>query len=138
MELKEYDVISSGTCAAEALLIRSPLSFWGGVDIKTGRIIDVYHQDYDACMSGKILCFPYDRGSCSGSGVMLEMMRLGTAPAGILCIEAEPVLALAPLIGKKLYGRELPIRTISEEEYKKIPCSGCRISFMEDSILISK
>lgn len=138
MKLNEFDVISPGNCSAGAVVSDVPISFWGGVEVKTGRVIDVHHPLYGQTLSGKILCIPCDRGSCSGSGVMLEMIRLGTAPAGLLCIEAEPVLALAPMIGDRLYGRQLPIRTISGESYKKIPCGECRISFTEDSIIIEQ
>ena len=137
MKLTAFLVISPGTCRADAAYCSEPLSFWGGVDVKTGRIIDVHHSSCGMDLEGRVLCIPQDRGSCSGSGVMLEMIRLGTAPAGILCIEAEPVLALAPMIGERLYGWKLPIRTVSEEDYKKIS-SACWITFAEDAILIDE
>ena len=136
MRLEEFKVISPGNCSADAAVCGMPLSFWGGVDTGTGKIIDVHHTDCGTCISGKVLCIPYDRGSCSGSGVMLEMIRLGTAPVAILCIEAEPVLALAPMIGKRLYDRTVPIRTIDKEAYEKIPRSGGRITFTDDAVII--
>ena len=138
MKLDRYEVMTPGTCTAEAVICSKPLSFWGGVDTTTGRIIDVHHPECGTCISQKVLALPYDRGSCSGSGVMLEMLRLGTAPAGILCVEAEPVLALAPMIGEQLYGRGMPIRTVTETDFQKIPGGRCGISFTEEAIIIDE
>lgn len=136
MIIKDYGVIVPGTARAEALASNIPLSFWGGVNVETGIIQDVHHDLCNENMSGKVLCIPYDRGSCSGSGMIFEMIRKGSNPAAILCIEAEAVLALGPVIGKKVYGRNLPIRTVSKEELSRIK-TGDTISFEEDSIVIN-
>ena len=135
MIIKDYSVIAPGTAEAEALASVMPLSFWGGVDINTGVIQDVHHDLCGENTSGKVLCFSRERGSCSGSGVLFEMIRQGTNPAAILCIEAEAVLALAPIIGERVYGRNMPIRTVSEEVLRSVR-TGDRITFTEDSIII--
>ena len=41
---------------------------------------------------------PTTRGSCSGSGVMLELMLNGNAPAALIFSEAEDVATLGALI----------------------------------------
>lgn len=101
-----------GNVTAQALVSAKPLSFWGGVEPSTGMIKDVHHDLCGENLTGKVLCIPFDRGSCSGSGVLFEMIRQETAPAAILCIGAEAVLALGPVIGQKIYDRNVPIRTI--------------------------
>lgn len=135
MIITEYRVIVEGLADAEALVSDTSLSFWGGVNAATGMIRDVHHNLYGQNLKGKILCIPYDRGSCSSSGVMLETIRQGTNPAGILCIEAEAVLALGPIIGEKMYQRGIAMRTVPEEIFEKIP-ENCRIRFTEDAIII--
>ncbi len=135
MRIPEYKAVTEGTVRAEALVTDTPLSFWGGVDVKTGRVTDVHHPLCGACVTGKVLCMPFDRGSCSGSGVMLEMIRCGTAPAGLLCIEAEPVLALAPLIGALLYNKGLPVRTVDRAFFERIPAE-CTVIFEEGSVAV--
>lgn len=135
MRITEYTTIVEGCADAQALVSDTSLSFWGGVNAATGMIQDVHHNLNGQNLKGKILCVPYDRGSCSSSGVMLEMIRQGTNPAGILCIEAEPVLALGPIIGEKVYKRGIAMRTVSEEIFKSIP-ENCRIRFVEDAIII--
>ena len=80
MKILDYQVIVKGCPAAEALASPTPLSFWGGVNAASGMIQDVHHSLCGESIRNKILCVPYDRGSCSSSGVMLEMIRQGTNP----------------------------------------------------------
>jgi predicted aconitase with swiveling domain len=136
MIIKDFEVMVPGTVTAEALASNTPLSFWGGVNVETGEIQDVHHDLCSENMAGKVLCIPYDRGSCSGSGMIFEMIRQGSNPAAILCIEAEAVLALGPVIGRKVYGRSMPIRTVSAEVLSQIH-TGDMITFEEDSIRIN-
>ena len=112
--------IVSGNASGKALVSGDSLSFWGGVDAHTGRVIDARHDRYGECMSGKVLCIPRGRGSCSSSGIMLEMIRAKTAPAALIGIDIEPVLSLGSVIGSEVYGRCIPIYTVSEEDYAKI------------------
>ena len=135
MKIVDFKVISEGNLSAEALASKTPLSFWGGVDVATGIIQDVHHDLCGKNLTGKVLCIPYDRGSCSGSGVIFEMIRQGTNPAGLLCIEAEAVLALGPVIGERVYKRGMPIRTVPEEILTQIK-SGDTILFTDDAIII--
>ncbi len=134
MKITEFETLVSGNISGDALISSTPLSFWGGVKADTGDIIDIHHELVDTNITGKVLCIPFDRGSCSGSGVMLEMLRLGTHPAALLCVYAEPVLALGSLIGQKMYGRSVAIRTISRELFEKLPGRAC-ITFTDDAIL---
>lgn len=137
MRITDYVEIVEGLADAQALVSDTALSFWGGVNAATGMIQDIHHDLKGENLKGKILCIPYDRGSCSSSGVMLEMIRQGTNPAGILCIEAEAVLALGPVIGEKMYHRGIGMRTVSEEVFACIP-KNCKIRFAEDAIIIDE
>ena len=135
MIIRDFQVIAPGTASGEALASMTPLSFWGGVDVATGDIQDVHHDLCGRNTAGKVLCIPYDRGSCSGSGILFEMIRQGVSPAAILCVEAEAVLALASIIGRHVYKRGMPIRTVPEEVIRAIR-TGDRITLTEDAIFI--
>ena len=137
MIIRDYKVIAPGTVDAEALASKVPLSFWGGADVSTGIIQDVHSDLCGKNSLGKVLCIPYERGSCSGSGVVFEMIRQGTNPAAILCSEAEAIMALGPIIGKRVYNREMPIRTVPSDVLNQIN-TGDRIVFTEDSILVNE
>ena len=76
----------------EVLACKEGLSFWGGVDPDTGVIIDAHHPDFGATLAGRIVLMPTSRGSCSGSGVLLQLARSGSAPAALVFREDEEIL----------------------------------------------
>jgi predicted aconitase with swiveling domain len=39
---------------AEALVLTAPISFWGGVNPKTGRIADVRHPQHGIAITGSV------------------------------------------------------------------------------------
>lgn len=98
-----------GTAEAEALVLAEPISFWGGIDAVSGRVIDRFHPDLGACISGRILVMPGGRGSSSASSILAEGLRLGTAPAGIVLAEPDPILTVGALVAQELYGLSCPI-----------------------------
>ena len=105
-----------GTARGIALVTDTPLSFWGGVDPHDGRIIDKRHPLQGEVLSGRILVLPSGRGSCSASGVLLESISNGTAPAGIIVSEVDPIIGLGAILGDELLGRTVPVVLISAEE----------------------
>jgi len=120
VEWYESKVIVGGKSEGEVLFSEIPLSFWGGVNVSDGYIMDVRHDLHGQCIKDKVLCIPYDKGSCSGSGIMLEMIRRKTAPLAILCVEAEPVLSLGSVMGYRIYQRGVVIHTVTDEIYQKL------------------
>jgi hypothetical protein len=98
-----------GTAEGRALVLDEPLSFWGGVDPETGDITDVRHPQHGASVTGRILVMPSGRGSSSSSSVLAESIRAGTAPAAIVLGEADPILALAAIVARELYGKTTPV-----------------------------
>ena len=82
-------VLIDGAARGRVLRLLQPISFWGGVDPKTGKIIDSHHTNHGAALAGKIVLMPSSRGSCSGSGVLLELARNNLAPVAIVFFEAE-------------------------------------------------
>ena len=62
--------ISKGTAEGELLKTDTPISFLGGVDPRTGNIIDANHPLAGQNITGKVLAFPYGKGSTVGSYVL--------------------------------------------------------------------
>jgi predicted aconitase with swiveling domain len=123
-----------GKARGQSICSNIPISFWGGIDAHNGKIVDIHHDLCGQCITGKILFIPGGRGSCSGSGIMLEMIRARTAPAAIISIEAEPIIAIGSVIGRELYGRVVPLYTINSQDYKTI-ISGTIISLEKDGTI---
>ena len=103
---------------AEGLVFATtPLSFWGGVDPVTGRVVDRSHPAVGRSIAGTILVIPAGRGSSSSSTVLAEAIRLGTAPAAIVCSEPDPILVIGGLVAERLYQRTCPIVVLSAPDH---------------------
>ena len=92
--LKGRPVIA-GSAAGEALVSAEPISFWGGIDPADGRIIDRRHERCGQNVAGRVFVFPHGRGSSTASAILLESIRRGTAPAAIVNLRTEAILASA-------------------------------------------
>ena len=109
--------ILSGTASGPIIAAGEALSFWGGVDPATGRVIDVHHPLHGRTITGGILMMPSSRGSCTGSGVLLDLALTGRAPAALVFSEAEDVLTLGALIAAEMFGKELPVLRLSHDAF---------------------
>src|SRR5271155_1711978 len=105
---------------AELLVSDQPLSFWGGYDYETGEIIDRRHPLSGHIAAGKVLAIPYTIGSSTTAQVLLEAIRAGKAPAAIVTRRLDMYLALAALVAQELYGRTIPVVTVSESEFAEL------------------
>ncbi len=90
--------ISKGTGTGELLVTDVPISFLGGVDPQTGIIIDTHHPLSGQSVAGKVLAFPYGKGSTVGSYVMYGLKRNNVAPAAIINTECETIIAIGAII----------------------------------------
>jgi len=108
-------IISRGVAEGEALTTREPLSFLGGIDPETGKVIEKGHELEGTSVEGKILIFPQGKGSTVGSYVLYQLKKNGTAPRGILNVDAEEVVALGAIIS------EIPMMDRLEGELLTIP-----------------
>ncbi|MBN8534501.1 MAG: DUF126 domain-containing protein [Rhizobiales bacterium] len=87
--------------------LSAPLSFWGGVDPATGRIIQVRHPECGQIISDVILALPGTIGSSSSSAVLLELIRLRIAPKALLLHEPDAILLIGCVVGREM-GWEAP------------------------------
>jgi len=92
--------ISGGLGEGPLLVSPVPLSFLSGVDPASGIIVEKGHPLQGECIAGKVLAFPYGKGSTVGSYVLYALSRNGHAPAAIVNTEAEPIIATGAIIGE--------------------------------------
>lgn len=92
-----------------AVILDEPLSFWGGFDASTGRIIDVHHPQHGASLTGRVVVMPGGRGSSSSASVLAEAVRAGTAPAALILGEPDLIVAVGAVVANELYGVNLPV-----------------------------
>lgn len=124
MQPKEFkmqgQVLVAGRAAGTALVLPEPLSLWGGLDPDSGEIIDRRHPNSGAIVTGKVLVLPAGRGSSSASSVLLEAVRMGTAPAAIITMERDAILALGAAVSSVLYQKAPPTLVLAADEYQRI------------------
>ncbi|MBB1489990.1 MULTISPECIES: aconitase X [unclassified Paracoccus (in: a-proteobacteria)] len=112
--------ILPGLVEGPVLAMAEGLSFWGGVDPQTARVIDAHHPAHGQALAGAVVMMPTSRGSCSGSGVMLDLMLNSRAPAALVFSEAEDILTLGALIGAEMFGRAVPVLRVSPEDFARL------------------
>jgi hypothetical protein len=127
--------ILSGTAEGDILAATEPLSFWGGVDPATGQVIDVLHPLAGQNMAGRILVMPGTRGSCTGSGVLLDMALNGKAPAALVFAEPEDVVTLGAMIAAEMFGRALPVLRLTPGAHARL--AGAKAARITETTLVA-
>lgn len=109
-----------GIGKGKVLKTSQSISFWGGVDPATGLINDPRHELFNQSVAGRVLVFPFGKGSSTGSLIMLELARINKAPAAIVNVRTEPILATGPIVCKHFYGKEIPIICLDEKSFQML------------------
>lgn len=90
--------ISPGAASGEALATTMGISFYGGVDPETGRVVEKGHELEGQSVAGRVLVFPTGKGSTVGSYTLYRLKKAGLAPAAVVNAEAEPITAVGCII----------------------------------------
>ena len=112
--------VLGGTAQGPTLSMTEGISFWGGVDPVAARVIDEHHPAFGAELDGRVVMMPTSRGSCSGSGVILDMLLNGCAPAALIFSEPEDVATLGALIGAELFGKPMPVLRVDRADLDRL------------------
>lgn len=125
--------ILAGAAEGKVIATTEALSFWGGVDPATGKVIDVHHPLHGVCLTGGVLFMPTSRGSCTGSGVLLDLILTGRAPAALVFCEAEDVLTLGALVAAEMFDRALPVVRLDADNFARFS-RAVHVSINENAI----
>lgn len=101
--------IVAGTVSAPVLALDAPISFWGGIDNLTGRIIDRNHPQAGEETTGCCLVVPAMRGSGGTPGSLAMLIKLSKSPAGIVIGYPDINVITGAMVAEKLYGKVCPI-----------------------------
>ena len=124
-------ILHAGTAEAPILRLDAPLSFWGGFEPLTGEIVDAHHPQRGVNLAGKVVLMAASRGSGTAPGALAESIRRGTGPAALVMIEPDVNLAIGAEVAATLYGRAMPVLTVSPEDFAII-ASWPATSIVED------
>jgi predicted aconitase with swiveling domain len=101
-------LLAGPATTAAALALTAPISFWGGVDPKTGLIADARHPQFGQSIAGRALLVPSTVGSSSAAAILLELVHAGLAPAAVILHEPDAILLLGLIVAKEM-GWNAPI-----------------------------
>jgi predicted aconitase with swiveling domain len=104
--------ISPGNATGEALVTSMGISFYGGVDPETGCVVEKGHPLEGRSIAHKILVFPTGKGSTVGSYTLYRLKKAGLAPAAIVNLEAETIIAVGCIISDIPCVDQVPIEQL--------------------------
>ncbi|MCP8940442.1 DUF126 domain-containing protein [Alsobacter sp. SYSU M60028] len=115
------EILLPGAGEGDVLALTHPISFWGGVDPRTGNIIDARHPQRGECVAGRVLALPGTIGSSSASAVLLELVHAGKAPAAILMTEPDAILLLGLVVAREMGWATPPALRMPLEAQRALP-----------------
>ncbi len=115
--------IIGGLAEGEAVVSQQPVSFLGGVNPDKGTVVERGHDAEGQCITGKIFVFPHGKGSTGGPYIIYSLAKRKTGPAGMINVEAEPIIAVGAAMGNIPMVDRLnknPLKVIATGDYVKI------------------
>jgi len=109
--------IYPGKAEGEAIISKEPIGFYGGIDMKTGIVIEKGHELEGKCVKDKILVFPYGKGSTVGSYVIYGLKKNGVAPRAIINKETETIVATGAILAGIVCVDGIDIERIKDGDY---------------------
>jgi predicted aconitase with swiveling domain len=105
----------------EGRVLKLPsLSLWGGVDPFTGKLTDPALPHSGESVKGRVLMVAEPIGSSSSSAVLLELLRSGNAPVGIVLGREDAIVGLGVLVAREMGWATIPIAVLAPSEQEKI------------------
>jgi predicted aconitase with swiveling domain len=107
--------ISPGLAEGVAIVSRDPIVFNLGIDAESGVIVEKGHDLEGQSTQGKILVFPYGKGSTGGAWTIFRMGVRKSGPLAMVCQNSEILTTIGSILG------DLPVvDSFSPEQLFKI------------------
>ena len=115
--------VVGGVAEGEALVTKDRISGWGGIDPRTGTVIETRHELRGKSFAGKVLVFPGAKGS-SGWSSQFHVARLaGKAPLAMVFNEMTTKIALGAVVTHAPSVTDLdqdPLKVIATGDWVKV------------------
>jgi len=112
-----------GRAEGEALVSKQPISFVGGVDPDTGVVIEKGHELEGQSIKGRVLIFPFGKGTTYNPFAIFAMKKRETAPAAIINVKTEEIVLTGAILAQIPFIDRLdqnPLRVIESGDYVKV------------------
>ena len=116
MSTGRLEPLVAGSLHAPILNLGAPISFWGGIDNLSGRVIDRNHPQCGAETHGTCLIVPMIRGSGGTPGNLAMLIKRDRAPAGIVLGYPDINVTTGVVVAEHLYAKRCPLFLATENE----------------------
>jgi uncharacterized protein len=123
-----------GEASGPVFVLSQPLSFWGGFDATSGRIIDRSHPQVGARLSAHVLLMKAGRGSSSGSSVLAEAIRLRTAPCAIVLLARDAIVTVGAIVAAELYRSSCPVVLARDSDWPALAAVSRLVIIASDKV----
>jgi predicted aconitase with swiveling domain len=131
----QADVLIAGNAQGPTLVLEESLSFWGGFDSQTGKIIDTHHPQYGETVRDRVLFIPSSRGSAGTPGGIAETLRNGSGPCAFVLGKRDVNISVGVLVANRLYDLQVPVIEIPLHDFELFS-SGDEVHIRLDGRLI--
>lgn len=108
MSMKGKGLIA-GNVQAKALVSQRAFTFAHGVDPSSGNVTDVRSDIRGSNVKGKVLFYPFGKGSTTASSWFLETVRLGNHPSAIVTEGVDLSAVIGSVMARLIYKKEIPV-----------------------------
>ena len=111
-------VIIEGNTSGEILHFDAPISFWGGINVETSRVVQAGHPQIGEAIAKKILVIPNLIGSSSSSAIILELIYSGLAPKAMILGTHDAIIPIGTIAARQMGWGSIPISTLKNPDFK--------------------
>lgn len=116
-----------GRATGGALVSRRAFTFAHGVDPATGAVSDVHSDVRGESVKGRVVFYPYGKGSTTASAWFLETVRLGNGPAAVVTDSVDLSVVIGSVLAKTVYGESVPVLTSPGKGLREALKQGARV-----------
>ena len=118
----------AGDATGEALVSKKAFTFAHGVDPSSGKVTDVHSDIRGENVKGKILFYPFGKGSTTASAWFLETARQGNLPAAIVTEATDLSAVIGSTLAKIVYAKSIPVASSFPKEMYAHLRNGSHVS----------
>jgi predicted aconitase with swiveling domain len=120
--------MTGGKAAGAAVVSRKAFTFAHGVDPSSGGVTDVHSDIVGNNVKGKVLFYPFGKGSTTASSWFLETVRLGNGPAAVVTESVDLSAVIGSVLAKSMYSKDIPVLSSFPEDMLGSLRTGDRVS----------
>jgi predicted aconitase with swiveling domain len=114
-------LLVGGAANGTALVSKRAFTFAHGVDPESGDVTDIRSDIEGENVRGRVLFYPYGKGSTTASAWFLETVRCGNAPAAIVTTGPDLSAVIGSVLARVVYGKTIPVlSSFPEGLYSKL------------------